>query len=145
MEEGDPVGVSDAEDKGGGVGTPAVGDVVGTGNTSVPGTGAGVVGNGVGAGTEEMTVGLGCNSFSVAAVIPTPNRKMAAVRVQRGGFFNHWLRLRGGNATSSALYSSKAVAKSNSCSALSVTTGPVSSVAKCPKNRSWDKSPLGCI
>jgi hypothetical protein len=145
MDEGDPVGVGDGEDKAGGVGTPVVGGVVGTGNTSVPGTGAGVLGKGVGAGAEEMIVGLGCISFSVAAVIPTPNRKIAAVRVQMGGFFNHWVRLRGGNATNSALYSSKAVAKSNSCSALSVTTGPVSSVAKCPKNRSWDKSPLGCI
>ncbi len=96
------------------------------------------VGFAVGA-VASCLVGLGWfRNLTPAAVTPTVNSTAAAVGVHAGRPFfqlRGLVLLRFGNATTSAAYSSRAVAKSNSCSTLRSTTGPDSCVASRPRKR----------
>lgn len=96
-------------------------------------------------------VGLfGSKNLPTAAVKPTVSSTTAAVFIQAGGSLSRDkipeapVRLRLGRATISAVYSSRALAKSNSCKTPRCTTGPDSAVAREPKNKLWDSKPFGC-
>jgi hypothetical protein len=65
---------------------------------------------------------------------PTPNTNTAATGAQAGNLRVEGL-LRVGSAMTSVEYSSKALAKSNSCSRLSLITGPDEWLAREPRNK----------
>lgn len=65
---------------------------------------------------------------------PTPNTNTAATGAQVGNLKVEVL-LRVGSAMTSVEYSSKALAKSNSCSRLSLITGPDDWLAREPRNK----------
>lgn len=145
-EGGGNVGKVDREGGKTGVGSGDGSGVVGGGGTSEVGGACAVrlVGLVVGAAACCLALGLFGN-LSTAVVTPTAKSTAAAVGVQVGRpFFPRRGGLRLGNATPSAAYSSRAVAKSNSCITLRSTTGPDSSVASRPRKSSWVSKPLGC-
>ena len=129
-----------------GVGSGEGTGVVGGGGTSEVGGACAVRLVGLAVGAAACCFGLGLfGNLSTAVVSPTANSSAAAVGVQVGKpFFERRGRLRFGNATPSAAYSSRAVAKSNNCITLRSTTGPDSSVASRPRKSSWVTKPLGC-
>ena len=74
---------------------------------------------------------------TIAAVKPTPSSNIAAMLAQvvDGAEVALVGRLKAGVVNTSAAYSSKTVAKSNSWSMVNPITSPVSGVARLPKNR----------
>ena len=76
-------------------------------------------------------------------VKPTLATAIAATLSQGMGWERLGDRLRFGSAITSLLYSSKAVAKSNSCTVLRGTTGEDSATLKEPKNKLWASKPRG--
>ena len=132
---------------------PKVGLVVGDGSSLVGGTDGTASGDRVGEGEGCCGGRLAvCGSSerlsrcTSPAVKPTPTRSTAAIPAQavegvvakRVGL----LKL-AGTAKTSAAYSSKAFARSNSCVMLKGMNCPVLGVAKAPKNKLWDNPSPG--
>ena len=103
------------EDRGG-VGTP--GASWGEGTAAICGCSVGL-GSGLTAvaGISGLEVFRSSN-FTAAVATPTVTSAIAAILAQKGGVLAKAGRLRVGNISNSALYSSSAVAKSNNCSKL---------------------------
>ncbi len=92
-------------------------------------------------GAEAIWAGFTCSILIAPVVKPTLATTIAATLSQGTGWERLGDRLRFGSAITSLLYSSKAVAKSNSCTVLRRTTGEDSATVKEPKNKLWARRP----